>query len=145
MVCPSHTYCKEYILIPSIDTGTVHMEKMLGGQGQNLQLLWDGYLPAGSVPHLRNWLVEPSLFWTSKRCLFRVLFLALVGSDIFGVNAIENFVSAVCEKRMMKKLMLKLHFSEKENFCVNTVISRIAELVPIKWTQYTFHFSVIIF
>lgn len=22
IVCPSHTYCKEYILIPSIDTGT---------------------------------------------------------------------------------------------------------------------------
>lgn len=90
------------------------MEKMLGGQGSEPAVTLEMaicllvlFLTLGIG------LLSLLYFELLKRCLFRVLFLALVGSDIFGVNAIENFVSAVCEKRMMKKLMLELHFSEK--------------------------------
>ena len=39
-------------------------------------------------------------------CLFRILFLALGGSDIFGVNAIEDFVSAVCDATSVKREFL---------------------------------------
>lgn len=109
MVCPSHICCKEYILIHSLDTRHwPYMERVLGGQGSEpaTALRWPPCPCWLCFLILGVGLLSLLYFELFKLCLFRILFLALGDIDIFGVNAVENFVSAVCDATSLKREFL---------------------------------------